>query len=97
MKRVLLAAVLASACAAVYAAPVSYEMDPAHTFPSFEADHMGVSFWRGKFNRTSGVLVLDKEAATGSVDVTVDIGSVDFGLDAMNEHAVSPEFFDSAK
>lgn len=97
MKRVLLSAVLASACAAVYAAPVSYEMDPAHTFPSFEADHMGVSFWHGKFNRTSGVLVLDKEAATGSVDVMVDIGSVDFGLDAMNEQAVSPEFFDSAK
>jgi polyisoprenoid-binding protein YceI len=97
MKRVLLSIVLASACAAAYAAPVTYEMDPAHTYPSFEADHMGISFWRGKFNKTSGVLVLDKEASTGSVDVKIDIASVDFGLDAMHEQAVSPEFFDSTK
>ena len=97
MKRILLSAILASACAAAYAAPVSYEIDPMHTYPSFEADHMGISFWRGKFNKTSGVMVLDKEASTGSVDVKIDIASVDFGLDAMNEHAVSPEFFDSAK
>ncbi|MGH8027043.1 MAG: YceI family protein [Pseudoxanthomonas sp.] len=97
MKRILLSAVLVSACAVADAAPVAYEMDPAHTYPSFEADHMGISFWRGKFNKTSGVLVLDKEASTGSVDVKIDIASVDFGLDAMNEHAVSPEFFDSAK
>lgn len=97
MKRLILLAVLASACAATYAAPVSYDIDPMHTFPSFEADHMGISFWRGKFNKTSGVLVLDKEASTGSVDVKIDIASVDFGLDAMNEQAVSPEFFDSGK
>lgn len=97
MKRVLLSIVLSSACAAAYADPVSYEMDPAHTYPSFEADHMGISFWRGKFNKTSGVMVLDKEASTGSVDVKIDIASVDFGLEAMNEQAVSPEFFDSAK
>jgi len=97
MKRVLFSIVLSSACAVADAAPVSYEMDPAHTYPSFEADHMGISFWRGKFNKTSGVMVLDKEASTGSVDVKIDIASVDFGLDAMNEQAVSPEFFDSAK
>lgn len=97
MKRVLLSIVLASACAAAYAAPVSYDIDPMHAFPSFEADHMGISFWRGKFNKTSGMMVLDKEASTGSVDVKIDIASVDFGLDAMNEQAVSPEFFDSAK
>lgn len=97
MKRVLISIVLSSVCAAAYAAPVSYDIDPMHTFPSFEADHMGISFWRGKFNKTSGVMVLDKEASAGSVDVKIDIASVDFGLDAMNEQAVSPEFFDSVK
>src|SRR3546814_5221772 len=41
-------------CAGAQAAPVRYEMDPAHTYPSFEADHMGgVSVWRGKFNHRS--------------------------------------------
>ena len=29
--------------------PVIYEIDPSHTFPAFEADHMGgLSLWRGK-------------------------------------------------
>lgn len=96
-RKVLFFALLVAASGQVMAAPVSYDIDPMHTYPSFEADHMGISYWRGKFNKTTGTLVLDKEGATGSVDVKIDIASVDFGLDAMNEHAVSPEFFDSAK
>ena len=96
-RKTLLFALLVAASGQAMAAPVSYEIDPMHTYPSFEADHMGISFWRGKFNKTTGTLVLDKEGAAGSVDVAIDIASVDFGLDAMNEHAVSPEFFDSAK
>lgn len=95
--KALLLALLVAPCGQTMAAPVVYDIDPTHTYPSFEADHMGLSFWRGKFNKTAGVLVLDKEGATGSVDVKIDIASVDFGLDAMNEHALSPEFFDSKK
>lgn len=79
------------------AAPALYQLDPDHTYPSFEADHMGISFWRGKFNKTTGTLTLDKANGTGSVDVTVDLASVDFGHDKMNEHAVSADFFDIAK
>lgn len=75
-----------------------YEIDPMHTYPSFEADHMGgVSVWRGKFNKTSGTITLDKAAKTGSVDVTVDVASIDYGLDAMNDMAKSDKLFDAAK
>ena len=55
---------------------------------------MGISFWRGKFNKTTGTLVVDKAAGTGSVDVGIDMDSVDFGLEPMNEHAKAAEFFD---
>jgi len=80
------------------AAPVTYVMAPTHTFPSFEADHMGgVSVWRGKFNKSTGQVVLDKAAQTGSVEVTVDMNSIDYGLDIMNDKARSPELFDTAK
>lgn len=82
----------------VHAGPATYVVDPMHTYPSFEADHMGgLSTWRGKFDRTSGKVTLDKAAGTGSVDITVDAASVDFGLDAMNEKARSNELFDVAK
>ncbi len=83
-----------------YAAPVTYKVDPRHTYPSFVADHAGgMSNWRGKFNSTQGTIVLDKEAQTGSVDITVDTASIDFGLDDMNAHAKKsdPGMFDVAQ
>ena len=88
---------LALACTA-NAAPVTYEIDPAHTYPSFEADHMGgLSVWRGKFDKTSGKVVLDKAARAGTVEVTVDVASIDYGLDKLNEEARGEQLFDVAK
>lgn len=99
MTRIALAcALLAASIGVAHAAPVVYTIDPSHTYPSFEADHMGgVSLWRGKFNRSSGTVTLDKAAGTGSVDVTVDIARVDFGHDKMNEHAVKSDMLDAAQ
>ena len=85
------------ATTAALAAPATYEVDPNHTYPSFEADHMGISMWRGKLNANAGTLVLDKDAGTGTVEITVDLTSIDFGQDALNKWAVGPEFFDTAK
>ncbi|MES2490985.1 MAG: YceI family protein [Pseudomonadota bacterium] len=85
-------------CASAGAASVTYNIDPTHTFPSFEADHMsGLSVWRGKFNKTSGQIILDKAASAGTVDIVVDTASIDYGLDVMNEHAMKAEIFDVAK
>lgn len=85
-------------CAVAVAAPVTYKIDPKHTYPSFEADHEdGLSIWRGKFDRTSGTVVLDKAAGQGTVDIVVDMSSVNFGLDAMNKKARSDDMFDVAK
>jgi len=80
------------------AAPVTYQIDPAHTYPSFEADHFGgMSVWRGKATKTSGTIILDQAAKSGTVDITVDAASIDFGHAKLNEHAKSPELFDVAK
>ena len=88
---------LAVAGAAV-AAPATYNIDPDHTFPAFEADHMGgLSIWRGKFNKTSGKIVLDTAAKTGEVDVTVDMASVNFGHTGMDNHAKGADIFDVAR
>jgi polyisoprenoid-binding protein YceI len=92
-----LAAVALLAATAAHAAPVTYDVDPMHTYPSFEADHMGISTWRGKFDRTSGTITMDREAGTGSLTIVVDMKSADFGLDAMNKAAKSKELFDVAR
>jgi polyisoprenoid-binding protein YceI len=102
MNRFVLATVAALSTAAVaasaLAAPVTYVLDPHHTFPSFEADHKGgLSVWRGKFTDTTGKVIYDKEAKAGSIDVTVKMDSIDFGYGKMDEHAKSPDIFDAAK
>lgn len=80
------------------AAPVQYKIDPGHTYPSFEADHKGgLSTWRGKFDKTGGSIVLDREARTGTVDVAIDAGSIDFGHSLLNTHARGPEILDAAQ
>jgi polyisoprenoid-binding protein YceI len=98
MKYALPVAMLALMTGSALAAPVTYNVDPSHTYPSFEADHMGgLSVWRGKFDKSSGTIVLDKDKAAGTVDITVDASSIDFGMPKLNEHAKSPEIFDVAK
>lgn len=88
---------LAFALGAAHAAPATYAIDPTHTYPSFEADHMGISVWRGKLKKTSGRLVFDKAAGTGTVEVTTELASIDFGLDALNTWARGKDFFDVKK
>jgi len=80
------------------AKPITYEIDSSHTFPAFEADHMGgLSLWRGKINSTSGEIVLDKENETGSVNVIMDMSTIDFGHEGMNKHAKNSDMFDVEK
>ncbi len=80
------------------AAVESYTLDPSHTYPSFTAPHIaGISMWRGKVDRSSGTVVLDREAKTGSVNVVMDMTSIDFGHEKMNVHARSAEIFDTEK
>ena len=94
----LIAALAALGLAGSALAADTYTIEPNHTFPSFEADHMGgLSIWRGKFTNTSGTIVLDRAAKTGSVDITIDANTLDFGHAKMSEHAKGPDMFDVAK
>jgi polyisoprenoid-binding protein YceI len=98
MKYALPVAMLALMTGSAIAAPVTYDVDPNHTYPSFEADHFGgLSVWRGKFDKSSGTIVIDKDKASGTVDITIDASSIDFGHAKLNDHAKSPEMFDVAK
>lgn len=97
MRKTVFTALISSALVATTpasAAPVTYDIDPSHTYPSFEADHMGISTWRGKFNKTTGKVTLDKEKGEGTLEVEIDLNSVDFGHAAMNSWAKSESFFD---
>ena len=92
----LLAACIASLSLSATAATVTYKVDPEHTYPSFEADHLGgLSTWRGKFNHSTGTITLDKAAGTGTVEIVVDMASADFGHDVLNKAMQGKEMFEA--
>ena len=79
------------------AAPVTYEIDPTHTFPRFSYDHFGLSTQLSRFDKVSGVVTLDKEARTAAVDIVIDTTSVNTGYATFNEHIQAEDFLDTAR
>jgi len=97
VKNALLITIGLAACGAASAAPVAYDIDPEHTYPSFEADHMGMSMWRGRFNKTSGKVTMDKAAGTGTVEIAIETASIDFGHAKLAENMLAPDQLDAKK
>lgn len=89
-------AALATALPAA-AAPETYTIDSRHTYPSFEVMHFGMSLQRGRFNKTSGKVTVDRETRTGAIEVTIDAASVDTGLDKLEEHIRAEDFLHAAQ
>ena len=80
-----------------HAAPESYTADPAHTYANFEVNHLGFSTARGMFTSTSGNIVLDRSARTGSIDITIDTASLYTGHAKRDEHLRGEDFFNVAQ
>ena len=79
------------------AAPETFNVEPTHTFPRFSYNHLGYSVQLSRFDKTSGKVVFDKAAKTGSVDITIDTKSVSTGAATFNEHIQGEDFLDTAK
>lgn len=93
--RVSLAAVLSAGTAAAYAAPVTYELDPAHSFAAFAYTHLGLTTQTQRFNGTTGTIVLDIEAKTGSAEVVVDTTTITTGSESFDKQIQTAEFLDT--
>ena len=90
-------ALFAALAGSAIAAPVTYGVDSTHTFPRFSYSHFGYSTQLSSFKNTSGKVVFDAEAKTGSVDITIDMKSVNTGFDDFNGHIQGEDFLDTAK
>jgi polyisoprenoid-binding protein YceI len=88
--------------AATFAAPVTYTIDPIHSFPNFSVNHLGMTQVHGRFEHMTGKIVYDSAAKTGSMEVRVPTETVSTG-DAKradggrsrDEHLRSADFFNS--
>lgn len=94
-KTLLLGAIAASFSTVALAEPVTYNIDPTHTFASFEYTHLGFSKQRSRFNDTTGTITLDQKAKTGSADITIKVPSVDTGSTVFDSHLISSNWFDA--
>ena len=79
------------------AAPETYVVDGTHTYPRFSYSHFGYSTQLSRFNKTTGKVVFDKAAKSGSVDILIDAKSVDTGYPTFNEHIQGEDFLDTAQ
>ena len=85
------------AAGSALAAPVTYNVDGSHTFPRFSYSHFGYSTQLSSFSNTTGKVVLDAEAKTGSADIVIDMKSVNTGFADFNGHIQGEDFLDTAK
>jgi len=96
MHKLLILITAALLTAPAYAAD-NYTIDPNHTWPVFEVNHLGFSTQRGRFNKSSGKITLDTAAKKGSVELVIETASLDMGFDKWDEHMKSDEFFNIAQ
>ena len=96
MKRICLLSLATIISGSAAAAPETYSIDPTHTYPRFSYSHFGFSTQLSRFDKTAGSIVIDRQAKTGSVRVSIDTTSVDTGYSVFNEHIQDADFLDTA-
>ncbi|MBN4078845.1 polyisoprenoid-binding protein [Gammaproteobacteria bacterium AH-315-C21] len=79
------------------AAPVTYTITPMHTYPHLTADHLGFSTMHGRFDKTTGSIVIDQKAKTGSINVVIDATSVNTGFKKREDPLRLPDFLNTAE
>ena len=92
-----IASTLAAAALGAQAQTATYAIDPTHTFATFEIGHFGTSTNRGRFDKKSGMVTLDKAAQTGKVEITLETGSINTGTANFDKHLQSKDFFNAAE
>jgi polyisoprenoid-binding protein YceI len=97
MNKTLLAAAILATTGAAQAELATYTIDPTHTFANFEANHMGASTLRGRFDKKEGSVTLDKAAKTGKAEITIDTTSVSTGVAPLDTHLKSKDFFNASE
>ena len=77
------------------AATSTWQIDPAHSSAQFAVKHLSISTVRGAFTSVKGSVQLDdKDITKSSVDVTIDVSSVDTRVADRDKDLRSDHFFD---
>jgi len=99
MKRLaLLTGILTLAAPLALAQTSTWVPDKAHSEVDFSILHMGLSKVHGRFGNIGGKIVLnDADVTKSSVDVTIDVNTVDTGVSMRDADLKSSNLFDVAQ
>jgi polyisoprenoid-binding protein YceI len=100
MNRILRTAALAVALVPAFALgqATTWNIDSSHTRTGFSVKHLVISDVRGEFAKTAGKAQIDDaDLSKSSVEVTIEVGSVDTRDEKRDNHLKSADFFDAAK
>ena len=88
----LVAATLAAGSAR--AAPQTYQLDPTHSFVTWEVLHFGTSTIRGRLGPLNGQVTLDRAARQGRVQVVIELAQQSTGLPVLDARLKEPDMLD---
>jgi polyisoprenoid-binding protein YceI len=99
MKKFLTVAGLAAVMAMpALAASTTWNLDPFHTNAQFFVKHLGISTVQGEFTKVTGSVMLDDQDVTkSSVNVMIDVNSIDTRVQRRDDDLKSEGFFDATK
>lgn len=97
MKKLVTFVLFAFLSTAVFAQS-TWTVDKAHSQVSFGIEHLGISEIEGLFRTFDANIVSSKEDFSDAVyDVTIDVNSVDTGIEMRDNHLRNPDFFEVEK
>jgi polyisoprenoid-binding protein YceI len=74
-------------------APGTYTIDTSHSSVEFVGRHLGLSKVRGRFTKFAGDIQIAEVPEQSSVEVDIDVASVESADARRDDHLRSPDFF----
>ena len=75
---------------------IEFTLDPVHCMANFRVHHMGAGMFWGRFNQVTGTMSTSEDGSIApTMNVTVDVESVDTGTEKLDRTLMGPNFFDS--
>jgi polyisoprenoid-binding protein YceI len=77
--------------------PGVFTLDATHSHVGFSVRHMMIAKVRGRFTDVQGTLTVAEDPTESTVEIEIDLGSIDTRDEGRDGHLKSPDFFDVEK